>query len=180
MQPSTPTEAPTTRPSLGKPGEKKGWEIGTALAVVAIAFSIVAIALNLVLPGPAGSSASVSSELQSGQNETGLYSVTGGPAGVYMGDAVNFRIPLESDLPSANVSFIPNSTSYTTACPGPGEALRGQLCVYQTLNQSTTFEGIVNPYAALPGASKYGFEVYCYAGSSTYSFSYGTWTVTAP
>lgn len=150
------------------------------LGAVAIVLAIVAIAISFAVPGPAGSSYSVSTTLKSGQSETGIYSAAGGPSGAYFEEGVNFRVPLAADLPRTAVNFIPDSSSYTANCTGPGEALPGNLCVYQTLNSSSSFGGIINQVSQNFGASMYGFEVYFTANSNTNSWSYGTWTVTAP
>ncbi len=130
-------------------------------------------------PGLPGANYTINTTLEHGQTESGAYSAWGGGSGTYFASLVNFRIPLEADLPSGNTTFIPAGGAYTTNCAGPGEALPGQLCIYQVYNSSSSFLGIINPVSALYGASSLGFSVF-FEATATQSWSYGSWTVAAP
>ena len=129
--------------------------------------------------GPAGTDYTINTTLQSGQNETGLYSAWGGGASSYFASNVNFRIPLAADLPAAKVAFIAQGSPYTVDCPGPGQARAGFLCVYELTFGLRTFGGLFNPTTGLDGASRYGFSIYFTATAGS-SWSYGQWTVAAP
>ena len=110
--------------------------------------------------GSSGANYTINSTLRPGQTEIGLYSAWGGGSGSYFDTLVNFRLPLRSDLPQVNASFIANSTSDTTNCPGPGHALPGQLCVYEYTNGSRNYLGIFNPLNGKYGVSEWGFSIY--------------------
>jgi hypothetical protein len=120
----------------------------------------------------------INTTLQPGQNETGVYSAASGTTGFFVG-TVNFRIPLSANLPGANVTFIPFGGTTTTACPGPGIAAPGQLCVYEGGGVGYTFYGIVNPATNLLGASRWGFTIF-FTGTTTTCWTLGSWTVAAP
>jgi hypothetical protein len=157
--------------------------LGTTLAAVALALAVIALALNFVVPGPAGSAGSsytTATVLQPGQNESGGYSAWGGGTDAYIGTQVNYRIPLSTSLPAANVTFIAYGASATTNCTGPGQALPGHLCVYEIGNGSTIFGEIYNPAAGNDvSVPPTGFGIY-FVSTYTSSWSYGTWTVSAP
>ncbi len=184
MQPQSSSEAQgSATPQPPRDGRGR-IDLGAILGLVALGIAVVALVLNLAVPGPAGAtgaSYTVGTVLEHGQNETGVYSAFGGNGSLYLGDNIEFRIPLTSDLPSQNTTFIAAGGAYTTSCPGPGQALPGQLCVYETLDSglfSPTGQ-IMDPSSYAPGASRWGFAVTFYAAASG-SFSYGTWTVAAP
>ncbi len=185
--------------------------LGTILSIVAVVLSIVALVVSFAIPGPtgpagatgatgatganggtgangatgprgpAGVNYTVNTTLRPGENETGVYSVWGGGAGSYMGTSVSFRIPLSANLPSANVTFIAVGGTVTAACPGPGWAAPGHLCVYEMGQGGRTFSQIYNPYhlGGGVGASQWGFGIYFSVTAAT-AWSYGTWTVGAP
>jgi hypothetical protein len=177
--------------------------VSTWLSAVAVILAAAALVASLAIPGPAGStgatgatgatgstgatgpqgpagtSYTINTRLQHGQNETGIYSAYGGGSGSEFASTVNFRIPLNVDLPVANTSFLAAGAAYTANCPGPGLAATGHLCVYETYGAFRTFSGIVDTTNVFVGASRWGFSI-SFSATSTDSWSYGEWTVTAP
>ncbi len=144
--------------------------------------ALAALALNFVVPGPtgaAGASYSVRSTLPLGENESGVYAAWGGTDEADLGPTVEFPIPLSEALPATNVTFISAGESYNATCPGPGSATTGQLCVHEVADGDRDYETIFSPATAYAGASQYGFSIWFVATGSD-SYSYGTWTVSAP
>jgi hypothetical protein len=117
--------------------------------------------------------------LPSGQTETGIYGIIGN-GNSRQADAVNFRVPLGSSLPTGSATFIAFGGATTANCPGVGQAARGQLCVYEHFGSNDTLGGIFNPATGSgPSANADGFVIYVNAGAGLFN-SYGTWAVTAP
>jgi len=119
--------------------------------------------------------------LQSGTSESGTYMVGGNNTGggQLIGQGFAFPIPLAAALDSAHVAWLNGTT--TTNCPGVGHAAAGFLCVYATAAATVTPDNAhaVNTHAGFGGADPYGFMLAFDAGGVN-SFSYGSWTVTAP
>jgi hypothetical protein len=182
-QPSTKTPVPTA--TRGSPDGGTRRDPGLILAAIALGIAVAGLALTFVLPGPAGptgASYTVGAVLHHGQSETGVYSAYGGNASGVFGDTINFRIPLGSNLSSSNTTFLATGSVYAGNCPGPGQALAGQLCVYETAHQGRSVEdpsSIFNPYDGGYDVAPWGFGVDFLATASG-SMSYGTWTVAAP
>jgi hypothetical protein len=143
--------------------------------------AILALALAIILPALAPPGYSVSTTLQHGQVESGLYSAFGSGTGLYFATVVDYRLPLAANLPVADASFIVVGSGFTPACPGLGQAGAGQLCVYQTGNYSEDFIGFFDPADPFgPNNSALGFEILFDVTSGSYGYSEGTWTVGAP
>jgi hypothetical protein len=118
--------------------------------------------------------------LQSGQSESGTYSVaTGTSSGGFLGQGFAFPRPLAAALDSSHVAWLNGTT--TSNCPGVGQAAAGWLCVYASAAASVTPDNThaVNNHAGFGGADAYGFMLFFDATGSN-AFSYGSWTVTAP
>jgi hypothetical protein len=129
--------------------------------------------------GTKGANFTDETTLAAGQTLTGSWGVGGG-TGDWMGDSVQFRIPLPAALSEEN--YIASSGEYSTTCPGPGKAAAGQLCVYKDEGAGVfTFSAIYNDEGGTsksgPGAS--GFLIYFF-GESEEAYASGDWAVTAP
>jgi hypothetical protein len=129
--------------------------------------------------GPAGADLAANSTLRSGETLTGIWSVAG-PAGVSgMVDTFQFVPQLPTDLGAGAVHRLALAST-SAACPGPGLATAGNLCVYELAIQgSPTFNFIGNPGSGT-GADQRGAEITYNANASSASFAEGSWAVTAP
>ena len=119
--------------------------------------------------------------LGSGETEVGFYSAWGGGPG-YTTDVVNYRVQLAASIPGTNVHFVDISHSFSTECPGFGQAAPGHLCVYEHNNGNRTFGNIFTPDidGGGSGSSTRGFAIYFDSPGAGGSYSYGEWAVTAP
>jgi len=131
--------------------------------------------------GNNGANFFVTSTLQSGQTESGIYAAWGGKEfSDYMSDTINFRIPLVSALSSTQVSFLTHGQGATASCPGPGNAAPGHLCVYETAGGNDGYIQIYNPAVDFDGSAATGFDIVFASLGGSPAYTYGTWTVTAP
>jgi hypothetical protein len=130
--------------------------------------------------GDTGASFTLATTLPSGQTETGGWAVGGGTSD-YLSDSINFRIPLAAPITGANAHYLAVGAPTTAACPGPGQAASGQLCIYGFENGGTkTFSSVYNNEGGSnAGAGKNGFFIY-FSGTSNLAYESGTWAVTAP
>jgi hypothetical protein len=146
--------------------------------------------------GPAGANGadgrdfSASTTLATGTTETGqwaAYAPIGN--GGYIGSAQTFRLPLASTPASASAHYIANAAAYSAACPGPGQAASGQLCVYEVSRDHATpgagvgFSAIyADDGTASPSgrAARDGFQLYftTSTGSGSGANAHGTYAVT--
>jgi hypothetical protein len=177
MQPPG-TTGPPASPTLESRPLRDPVHRSTLISYLALVIAIVALVLAVILPLLAGPNNGV---LQHGQKESGVYSAFGEGLGTYYATAVAFRIPLAAALPTANTNFIHTGESYTSQCPGPGQASAGQLCVYESGNLTDDFIGFYNPGDPYTdNISALGFGLLFNPTQSSYSYSEGTWTVAAP
>jgi hypothetical protein len=95
-----------------------------------------------------------------------------------MVEAINLRLPLATALPGADIHFITAGGPTTPACPGPGHAQAGTLCVYESYGGASSFLDISNGAGTVNTMDPYGFWIYEQA-TGTSALSYGSWTVTA-
>ena len=131
------------------------------------------------MQGPKGADFTVATTLQPGQTETGVYAVWG-VGGGFMGDAVNFRVPLSADIPGANVHFLAFNAP-TASCPGVGTAAAGHLCVYERTSGARSLGAVYNPTTGNSSTvSRLGFGIYFDSTGTGGAWSYGSWAVTAP
>jgi hypothetical protein len=94
---------------------------------------------------------------------------------------VNFRIPLAVSLPRTDMTYLGTAAGPTSHCPGPGKAGTGQLCVYAEGNHSEDFLVVYNPaYPEAANISASGFGLLFNVTDSSYGYSEGSRTVTAP
>ncbi len=79
-------------------------------------------------PGPPGP---VLSTLPSGASESGVYGLAtpNQAAGGVLKQSISFRLGLSAVIAPANIEYTPSATP-TTNCKGPGQAVRGFLCIY--------------------------------------------------
>jgi hypothetical protein len=145
--------------------------------------------------GPEGSPWTAGGTLPEGETETGAWvfsplSAAGAPATAFAETDLSFPIPLENEIPGANVHFEPTGGfegAEEVACPGSvakPEAEAGHLCVYRGLQEgewepagSSTIVKI-NGLQADAGASRSGAILFLFVGPETRLR--GTWAVTAP
>jgi hypothetical protein len=128
------------------------------------------------LAGTAGRSFDANATLPSGQTLTGPWFVGGG-ASDNLGTQVQFTPRLSADLPGTAVQRIIPPT-FTTQCPGIGQAARGFFCLYEKASNAT-FGGIFDAVSGAGGANRTG-AVITYSGTAAYTAANGTWAVTAP
>jgi hypothetical protein len=132
--------------------------------------------------GAKGADFNVDTRLPSGRTLSGSWGVGGGGTNSWMVDNVQFRIPLAAPIPDANAHFLDVAAPFTAACPGPGQAAPGNLCVYgQEGDGSYTYTSIYYeaPTESVSGADTTGFLIYLKAHAD-HTYVSGTWTVTAP
>ena len=129
--------------------------------------------------GDKGADFTAETTLAAGHLETGNFAAWGGTG--YMGATINFRIPLSAPINGAHAQFVANGSSFTTECPGFGEALAGYLCVYERTSGNRSSGGIWTSDGTItPGASKTGFWLYYTSVAAGGQWSYGEWAVRAP
>jgi hypothetical protein len=125
-------------------------------------------------PGAPGANFTAQTTLQSGQTESGTYSITGAFQTGEIEDAINFRIPLATA--TTHISFIAGSPS--AQCPGPGQAAPGYLCLYNFAG-TAGFLHVTDLFAGVSGqASPTGFLLQ-FDATGTGDYSLGTWAITA-
>lgn len=111
-----------------------------------------------------------------GGTETGTWALSGGSGQYGLAD-----ISFVSKLPVAAVAaslLAPGATS--EACPGPGQAAPGNLCIYTGFNFSMALTGIFSSDTLSSGqAGRDGAALYM-TSSAAQGNAFGTWTVRAP
>jgi hypothetical protein len=128
--------------------------------------------------GAAGASFNPSDTLASGQTLTGSWEVGGGNED-WMGESVQYRIPLATATPA---TYVAEAKEYSGTCPGPGHAAKGNLCVYRVEGEGKTkFSAIYNDEGGTSnaGSGKTGFLLFFY-GEEKRAYASGEWVVTAP
>lgn len=131
---------------------------------------------------PEGKSGTAPATLPSGHSESGTYSVAASEGG-YLTEGITYPIPLASPLGEAHVAWLAHGTAPTEACPGPGRAAAGYLCVYEQLGGARKPDSSISPVSTElghAGSNAFGFIVLLDGEDEKLSYSYGSWTVTAP
>jgi hypothetical protein len=134
-------------------------------------------------PGQDGASFSVATRAKSGETETGVFALWGGPNG-YMGGIVNFRVPFAQSFDSSHVHFLGEGDAGSPSCPGSGMAAAGHLCVYERKHSNRSFFGgdadkTIGHATGYQGADATGFSMGEATGAGP-AYSYGDWAATAP
>jgi hypothetical protein len=114
--------------------------------------------------------------LPSGQSESGVRAASGGVGG-YPAAAINFVPRLSSPVPSSDQTYLKEGIT-SAACPGPGEAAPGHLCVYTAFEYEVVFDNFFSVDGDLFEAASVGVVLY-FASSSAVANVRGTWTYTA-
>ena len=129
-------------------------------------------------PGAPGAPFDANATLPSGQTLTGVWGAASATSQNLVA-VIQFSPQLPAALADTAVHRLtPGTTS--AQCPGPGQAARGQLCVYERATSAATFNVIADPAAGTNGANRRGAEIeYSGAGSGN-PFADGSWAVTAP
>ena len=100
----------------------------------------------------------------------------------FLGDSVNFRVPLSGALNSSHVHFIEAGGAPTAECPGTHTApaaASGNLCVYETFHSGSTLQGILPSSIGVgSGSDAWGFDIYFVASGTKGVWDFGTWAVT--
>jgi hypothetical protein len=112
--------------------------------------------------------------LPSGASESGFFLAS--PTFNALATAVTFPRPLASAIQPGDVNVIKKGAQPTTACPAPGQAARGTLCLYLLAEIEVTPSGALNLSEA---ERKLGFT-YEWNKQGNTSTAFGTWTVTVP
>ena len=130
--------------------------------------------------GDKGADFTVTTTLQTGQTETGVFGAWGQASAIggYMVDSVNFRVPLAADLPAGRDVFLPEGTASATHCPGIGQAESGWLCLYEVAHSNRNEINAFDPTDGGDEISKLGFNVYYTFPATGAAWSYGEWAVT--
>jgi hypothetical protein len=132
--------------------------------------------------GTSGELAATPATLPSGHSESGTYSVASSEGG-YLTEGITFPIPLASALGETRVAWLAHSAAPTETCPGPGRAAAGYLCVYEQLGEFRKPDASISAVSTQlgrAGSNAYGFIVFLDGEGEKLSYSYGSWTVTAP
>jgi hypothetical protein len=134
--------------------------------------------------GPAGKDLTAETPLPSGQSESGAFSAAAGydsSGGGWLGAGVTYVQPLANAIESSHIEDIKSGT--TTECPGPGQAERGYLCLYDYINYDveSAYGYSTNEELGLPtGAASPGVVLYWPAAAAGEPYAGGVYTVTAP
>lgn len=118
-----------------------------------------------------------SASLRSGETLTGVWAVGGG-LNENAPDAISFVPQLPVALGGGAVHRL-TSGATSAACPGPGSAAPGNLCVYERAAAAVNFNTIADPGTGGNGANRRG-AVIQYIGTASNGYADGTWAVTAP
>ena len=132
--------------------------------------------------GTNGELGAASATLPSGHSESGTYSVASSEGG-YLTEGITFPIYLASALGETHVAWLAHGAAPTETCPGPGRAAAGYLCVYEQLGEFRKPDGSISTVSTQvghAGSNAYGFIVFLDGEGEKLSYSYGSWTVTAP
>ena len=97
----------------------------------------------------------------------------------------SFPIPLPASLPSSAVGYIPKGSMPTLACPGPGQAAPGVLCLYEASSenlQTPSRDDVFDPekFEEPLAVGRSGFAIELTAKAEDPSAVAGTYAVTAP
>lgn len=119
--------------------------------------------------------------LKPGQTLTGVYDV-GVEGTTYGVTTVSFHPKLARPLTNAfREHFVPGATS--DECPGPGKAMRGFLCVYDTWNANgnLVWSSFLNPADGTDDrVAVDGFGLLFYNRGPVFAVAKGVWALTAP
>lgn len=115
--------------------------------------------------------------LRSGDTLTGVWAVSG-VTGQNAPAAITFTPRLPGSLGAGAVHRLVSGAT-SAACPGPGSAAAGNLCVYERAASGVTFNTIGDPATGNNGADRRG-AVIQYIGIATSGYADGTWAVGAP
>jgi hypothetical protein len=123
------------------------------------------------------------STLPSGATETSVWNLEGTEPS-NLGNFISLHVPLSAAIPSSNVRFISDTSSFTTQCPGFGRAAAGFFCFYEGGHSGTV--GFGSPYylkgqhVTQEGVGPDGATIWATTTGSGLAFADGTWAVTAP
>jgi hypothetical protein len=113
----------------------------------------------------------VEATLRPGERLSGVWILTGGSGGYGMA-AIDFP----ARVAGAVTPFYVDAP--TAACPGPGQAAPGTLCVYENWSFSMSFAGFL-PTAPGGTVTPHGTTMY-FSSTNIQGNARGTWTVGAP
>ena len=118
--------------------------------------------------------------LPSGKSESGMFSAGEGSAtgsGGWIADNVTYQRPLTQAIPNSHI-IDAQGVGPVDHCPGPGQAERGYLCLYNWLRSgvSSGYGYSSNSQFSSPSV---GVVLY-WPVSGGYAYAGGEWTVTAP
>lgn len=139
--------------------------------------------------GARGPMSAVPATLAPGQTETGVWSAStvahGAPHVGYLITA-SFPIPLPAALAEGSVGYVSAGLKDSTACPGPGQAAPGFLCLYEQFSENLdppSLAAIFDPERAAGPAQTVGSSGFALLETSHAegpSAAEGTYAVTAP
>lgn len=130
-------------------------------------------------PGPPGP---VLSTLPSGAIESGVYGLAtpNEAAGGVLKQSISFRLGLSAPIIPPNIEYTPSGTP-TTNCKGPGQAVRGFLCIYSAgatgVEPPVVFES--EDSVASKGTGRVGFTLE-WKVTAANAGDVGSYTVSAP
>ena len=139
-------------------------------------------------PGPPGVSAV--SSLPSGDSESGEFEVADSHEprhGSELDTVVTFPVPLASTISAEHTEFVSDKGN-PPHCAGPGQAQRGYLCVYVTMQANLEDAASFDPEQELvesslvPGSGLFGLGLgwTVKTSGSTETRAVGSYTLTAP
>lgn len=128
--------------------------------------------------GPKGEPGPATTVLASGHTETGAWAVSGGMPN-FLVEAIDFYPTLPGPVPVADESFLVEGAS-STACPAPGRAAPGHLCVYETLGSSTEFLSFQSPTDPSSHSADPAGVILYLRPEATSAATRGTWSYSAP
>jgi hypothetical protein len=130
--------------------------------------------------GTPGTDLTVSSTLAPGRTESGIFAANANVEGGYGSTAIEFRPLLATGVAEGNLHYIPQKAA-DPSCPGPGEAARGHLCLYEGVNSGMVFLGFYSPKASTShNADATGVVAFFTDSGGIQKHVRGTWSVTAP
>jgi hypothetical protein len=131
-------------------------------------------------PGSPGTDLTASSTLAPGQTESGIFGANANVEGGFGSTAIQFRPLLATGVSEGSLHYVPMKGSDPN-CPGPGQAARGHLCLYEGVNSNMSFLGFYNPKASIAhSADGTGVVAFFTDTTGTMNHVRGTWSVTAP
>jgi hypothetical protein len=121
-----------------------------------------------------------SGALPSGKSESGMFSAAEGSttgSGGWLGDNVTYPTPLAQPIANSHIIDV-QGVGPVDHCPGPGQAERGYLCLYNWIHSGVAAG---YGYSASSDFSTPSVGVVLYwPVSGSYAYAGGEWTVTAP